>query len=144
MKSTIIIKSFNEPPFCEKEILRYAGCKIPSDDVTMLMKKCIEEARDKISYKLCFRLLPVRIKDSFCDFNFLSLESKNLAENLAGCSEAIVFSATIGIGIDRLITKYSKISPSKALMMQAIGAERIEALCDSFVNDLKKILEYDF
>ena len=44
--------------------------------------------------------------------------------------------ATVGVGIDRLIAKYSRISPSKALMLQAIGAERIEALCNAFCNDL--------
>ena len=37
-----------------------------------------------------------------------------------------------------MITKYSEISPLKALIFQGIGAERIEALCDSFCDDIKK------
>ena len=36
--------------------------------------------------------------------------------------------------------KYSKISPSKALMFQALGAERIESLCDTFCNDMNNEL----
>ena len=34
--------------------------------------------------------------------------------------------------------KYSKISPVKALIFQAIGAERIEKLCDVFCKDIAK------
>ena len=35
-------------------------------------------------------------------------------------------------GIDRLLTKYARLSPARALLLQGIGAERIEALCDAF------------
>jgi cobalamin-dependent methionine synthase I len=38
--------------------------------------------------------------------------------------------------MDRLIAKYSSISPAKALMMQAIGTERIESLCNTFCRDV--------
>ena len=46
--------------------------------------------------------------------------------------------ATVGIALDRLIAKYSRISPAKALLLQALGAERIEALCDTFCDDIQK------
>ena len=59
-----------------------------------------------------------------------------LSKNLKDCSSVIVFAATIGVEIDRLIAKYGRISPSKALVIQAIGAERIEALCDEFCSDI--------
>ena len=36
--------------------------------------------------------------------------------------------------------KYNAISPAKAFMLQAIGAERIEALCDIFEQDIKQEL----
>ena len=58
--------------------------------------------------------------------------SKNLAHVMRDCTGAVMFAATIGVGIDRLIAKYNRISPSKALIMQALGAERVEALCDLF------------
>ena len=45
-------------------------------------------------------------------------------------------SATVGIGIDRIIAKYGALSPSKALIFQAIGAERIESLCDTLQRDI--------
>ena len=35
-----------------------------------------------------------------------------------------------------MIAKYGAISPSRAFMLQAIGAERIEALCNKFNSEI--------
>ena len=56
-----------------------------------------------------------------------------------GCDSVIIFAATVGIGIDRLVHKYSKLSPAKALIFQSIGTERIEALCDVLTEDIKSL-----
>lgn len=138
MNPIIITKTYKEPIFCEKEILRYAGCKKADDEVVSLLKLCINEAREKLIYKVCYSEFPVFVKGDCCDFRFFSLHSENLAHNLTGCKSVIIFAATVGIEIDRLISKYSRISPSKALMMQAIGTERVEALCDAFCEDIKE------
>ena len=50
----------------------------------------------------------------------------------------VVFGATVGLAIDRLIARYGHISPVKALFFQAIGAERIEAVCDLFCADIQR------
>ena len=50
----------------------------------------------------------------------------------------MIFAATVGFEIDRLIMKYTRLSPSHALMLSALGAERIEALCVAFCEDIKK------
>ena len=123
----IIVKTYNEPQFCEKEILRYAGCRNEDSEVLELVRSCINEVRGKLSYKVCHRELDMPIET----------RSKMLLKNLENCSSVIIFAATIGVEIDRLIAKYGRISPSRALMMQAIGAERIEALCDEFCKDLE-------
>ena len=47
-----------------------------------------------------------------------------------------MFAATVGVGIDRLITRYSIVSPARSLMLQAIGTERAEALCDLFCREI--------
>lgn len=134
----ILTKTFSEPPFCEKEILRYAGCKSPSPDISALLHSCLEEVRPKLSYKVCYRELPVTVTEDVCDFEVFAFTSKNLAQNLKEAKSVILFAATVGTQIDRLISKYGRISPAKGLMLQAIGAERIEALCDAFCDDLKK------
>ena len=57
---------------------------------------------------------------------------------MKGCDEVIIFAATVGIGIDRLISKYGHVSESKALFMQALGAERVESLCDLFNSEMNE------
>lgn len=135
MNSVILSKTYDEPPFCEKEILRYLRCKEADSETAALLKACIKEARDRLVYKVCYRELPVEINGDHCDFGAFCLKSKNLASNLKGCKKAVVFAATVGVETDRLIAKYGSISPSKALMFQAIGTERVEALCDAFCEN---------
>ncbi|MBO7304960.1 MAG: Vitamin B12 dependent methionine synthase activation subunit, partial [Clostridia bacterium] len=54
------------------------------------------------------------------------------------CSEVVVFAATVGIEIDRLIKKYNSVSPSRALVLSAVGTEAIESLADAFSADISK------
>jgi len=131
-------KMYDAPPINRKEILRYAGCAKADEATASLMEDCLCEAADALTYKVCFGELSAAIEGEICDFGMFSLSSGNLARNLSGCPRVILFAATVGVGIDRLIHKYSRIAPSRALMMQAIGAERIEALCDLFCADMEK------
>ena len=69
------------------------------------------------------------------------MDSEPLRAYFAPCQKKIVFAATVGVETDRLIAKYSRISPAKALLFQAIGTERVEALCNAFCARLEQ--EYD-
>ena len=133
-----VTKTYLSPPFCEREILRYAGVETADGEVFSLLDSCLKEVRDKFVYKVCYREFSVRVSGCDCDFGEFRLRSKSLAQNLSGCDKAIVFAATVGVEIDRLIAKYGRLSPSKALMLQAIGTERIEALCDVFCKTLEE------
>ncbi len=133
---TVLTKTFEELPFCRKEILRYAGCKAATNDVTELIESCIAEVRSKLSYKVCWCNLSVIVNDNVCDFGAFHISSADLAKCLKTSTEVVLFGATIGVEIDRLIAKYGRISPSRALMLQAIGAERIETLCDAFCEEI--------
>jgi cobalamin-dependent methionine synthase I len=66
----------------------------------------------------------------------LAKESLAFAKFLDGKDEAVLFAATVGLGVDRLIHRYASVSPVKALLFQAIGAERIETLCEAFCKEL--------
>lgn len=136
MNISVLLKNYNQPDFCEKEILRYAGCS-SADCMTLdLMNSCIAEVKPILVYKTCYTRLSVKITGDICDFGVFKFKSQDLAKNLFDVSEVIVFAATVGVGLDRLIAKYSRLSPSRALMLQAIGAQRIEAVCDAFCKDL--------
>ncbi len=139
MERIVYIKSYNPPKIDKNEILRY--CKAVADDATLyLVDDCIGEAEDKLSYKVCYARSFVKIEEDNVDLGFCSVKSHSLARCLEGCCEIIVFAATVGMGIDRLINRYSIISPSRAVIFQALGSERVEALCDAFCKDLKNSL----
>lgn len=121
-----------------KEILRYAGVKQSDNEILSLIESCINEIKEKLSFRVCYRVLSVNINEDVCDFGDFKVNSKDLAKNLKDSEQVLIFASTIGIEIDRIIAKYSRISPSKALIFDALGAERIEALCDSFCEEFSK------
>lgn len=123
----IYTKTYDAPPVDRREILRYAGVRGDAPEIEAILDECIKESEGKLTYKLCYVEFPV----SFFD----SVDSKDMKKHLEGCNKVILFAATVGIGIDRLIARYASVSPTKSLLFQAIGAERIEALCDEFNSD---------
>ena len=131
----IFTRNYSAPEISLKEVLRYAG----GGDSAMILE-CIKEAEDLLSYNVCFAVLDASVNGETVDLGFTSIKSKNLSKNLEGCTKAVVFAATVGVGIDRLIAKYNRISPARAVCLQALGSERVEALCDEFEKDIKKEL----
>lgn len=135
MNDVVLTKIYNAPPVRTDEILRYSGCG-RADGATMdLLRSCVDEAQEILQYKVCFIELPAAVSDGVCDFGSFRLRSANLAKCLSGCRRALLFAATVGPRIDRLIAKYGRIAPARALLLQALGAERVESLCDLFCGD---------
>ena len=140
MKPIVLTKTFSLPPVNYSEALRYARTNTSDASSVRLLEECIRELGDvegKVSYcKLC-----AKKEDDTTDFGYFSIRSKNLATFFGDEEETILFVATVGLIFDRLVTKYALLSPAKALMFQALGAERVEALCEVFTGFIKG--EYD-
>lgn len=135
---TVITKSYGAPELSKKQILRYAGVKAADEKTCDLLNSVLAEAEGAFIYKVCYMELDLCVSEGISDFGLFKIESHDLAKNLHGCKRVILFAATVGIGIDRLISKYSRTSPAKALLLQALGTERVEALCDLFCEDMKE------
>ena len=123
----------------KKEIFRYAGYSgrfdPKNDQVEKLLSEVIDDCKDDLSYRVCYRIMDLSWEQNSPQLPF-GTDSKNLAKCLEGSSKVIIFAATIGLGIDRKIARYQRISPSKALLLQAYGAERVECLCDAFCKEI--------
>lgn len=135
---TILVKNYAPMPFDKSEILRYAQAKGESPELDLIIDECIGEVSDKLVYKVCYGEFDISVDQPNIDFGFMNVTSKDLSKNLKDCKKTVVFGATVGIELDRLILRYGRISPVKALIFQAIGAERIEALADAFNNEIKE------
>lgn len=130
----VYTESLANLPYDKAEILRYSGTREVSKEIDALLEECLKEIEGKITNRICYCEFDILEYENGLDLGFVRTDSKLLKRHLKGCDRIVLFAATIGIEIDRLIAKYSRFSPAKALMLQAIGAERIESLCNAF-ND---------
>ena len=136
--SAVLTLNVQDLPYDRSEILRYCGAKKGTRQITDLMEDCITEMTGKVSNRICFAEFGIEDCGGYFDLQFAKTDSSLVKKHLKNCKSVILFGATIGIEIDRLIGKYGVISPSRALMLQSIGAERIEALCNYFENKIKE------
>ena len=137
MEGVVYARAFDAPPVSMDEALRYAGARGSADaEVSALARECLALAEGALEYKVCWCEVSLRREPEGVDLGFTRTGSKALGRCLAGCDSAVVFAATVGMGLDRLIHRAQTTSPARALMLQALGAERIEALCDAFCRDL--------
>ena len=128
----ISVITVEPPPWDTREIMRYARVKEEDEHLAALLRECITEAEPVLTYKVSYSVVDVKRDGERISFGTVHTGSSTVSRALTGCDKALVFAVTVGTPFDRLIAKYSKLSPTKALLLQAIGAERAEALCDSF------------
>ena len=127
-----LVKSYFLPSVDRREVLRYAGIRSSSgetDELILRLDEAIALAEPKLNPRICFCELDI----SECDFG----SSVDIKKHLRDSHRVIFFAATLGIDLDRLILKYSVLSPATALLLESLGNERIEALCDLFCEDMQ-------
>ena len=138
--NTVYVKSYKPKEPCRREILRYAGA--PCDlGISEMLDACLSELEGRLSFKACYGEFPVALCDGYLDFGFMKVSSNALKKRLEGCKSAVIFAATVGIEIDRLVKRYTPLSEAKALIINAIGIERVEALCDAFCEDIEEKMQ---
>ena len=136
--STVYTRIYDAPPINRKEILRYAGAKQTSEELDALVDSCLAQVNDKLFYKVCYAKFDISFNEDSIDLGFMKSSSRDLRKNLSGCDSIVLFAATVGLTLDRLIARYGAVSPTKSLIFDAIGAERIESLCDAFNREISQ------
>lgn len=142
-ESTVFVKRYtgDDSRFAvnEQEILRYAG--YPVKDMDEELRHLLDQVREELlyafSYQVCYRRMEITWQEDQPLLPF-SVTSQDLAKCLRGSREIILFAATVGLEIDRYIARYQRISETKALLLQAYGAERVECLCNAFCQEIKE------
>ena len=126
----IIQKNYAAPATDRRELLRYASARAEEASITVLADSVIAEASPHLTYRLAYRELTVY------ELGDAGLAHPAILERLADAGSVIVVAATVGLALDRLIARAEVHSPSRALMLDALGAERVEALLDTFSEEL--------
>lgn len=133
--SGVLIKRYGGAPVNLREIYRYAGGSAEHADLCKAVEDCLLELADALSFSVCYRELEIKRQDGVLDLGFAKTDSKNLSDLLLECERILLFAATIGPMPDRMLLKYGRVSPLKALVTDAVGSERVESLCELFVKE---------
>lgn len=124
----------------EQEILRYLGHRnqVVPDSVRQLIEECKAELERSAQPRSIWRSYPLTITDIDIQFAGVTTDSKNLAYNLRGCEEILLFGATLGSQVDILLQRYGKLQVSKAVILQATSVAMLETYCDQINEELRQ------
>ena len=120
------------------EVCRYLGYRggaRPEGEAEAQVRACIQQVEQAAQPRAVSRLFPLtRLGGNKLALGPLEVESAALARNLLGCEQVVLFAATLGLEVDRLIARAAAGRVSQGAICQAAGAALIEAYCDQ-VND---------
>lgn len=134
--TAVQVKSVPLPPVDFREVLRYAACRGSDREVLQLARWAAAEAGPCLHGRVCWRETDITIRNDTVYMDGAAFPSKKLTERLTGCQRAVVFAATVGLELDRLMARYGRLAPARGLMLQSLGTERIEALCNRFEAEM--------
>lgn len=124
------------PAWNKREIARYSGWRGEIGGLEQTIDSCIAEASSVLQYRAVYSRVPVVRDGDVLRLGALSCRSETLLRALSGAAEAVLFAVTVGAGFDRLLQRYSRLSPARAVVLQGLGTERVESLCDSLCEML--------
>lgn len=139
---------YETPSINATEWLRYSCIPVyeqeravEDPELSASMEKALALVMKELQFRVGFMVVPIGWGED--GFPILPFEQKSekLRNNLQGCNKAVLFAATVGSGIDRLIRRYEKADPKMGLLLQGLGAERVESLCDAFDAEVKACAE---
>ena len=115
----------------KKMACRFMGYKNDNEAPEGLYEECLKEYLSVASFKACYRKSSLKFgDDGEIVFDFGTVKSRDLTKNLQGCKYAYIFAVTSGIGVDRLLMRYKKTDPLKAMIIDCIASSGIECRCD--------------
>ena len=98
--------------FDRAEALRYMGYRGSEPDAAVgeSLTRCAAELQQAVSPKSITARFPLRfLSDTTMQIADVTIESRNLARNLKGCTGVYLMAVTLGVGPDRLITRASAV-----------------------------------
>ncbi len=121
------------------EVCSYLGMAGATHDTLQdEIDDCIKEMLSVITFRACYECYKITASGKRLDLGFAEVESADLSERLKGCSKIILLTATLGIGADRLIARYSLTEPSRAVILQAVASATIEACLDRLCTEFSR------
>lgn len=124
-----------------EEVLRYLGYN--EQEIEPEMKKMIEECSTLVMKNTSTRYVYSIVDIAFFDYGInitgtnLFLLGKSISRHLKECKKCILFAATLGPQIEKLMMQTMAKSPAKAVIMDACATAAIENICDVLENKIR-------
>ena len=123
-----------------RETARYMGYKHgaePSEAICELIEEAYKELCKVITPKYIYKEYDfIRTEDGII-IDGIEFKSKKLLNHLRNSTSVILFGATIGVGADTLVRKYSVTDVAMTSVVHCVGASLVENLCDIACEELK-------
>lgn len=115
-----------------REICRYMGVLgEPDEALKALAEKAAAEVSAAAVPKQVSRRVSLSLEaENIVHLGELTVVSRSLYQHLEGSSEAFLFAATLGTGVDLLLRRSTLSGMGQAVAVQAAAAALIEAFCD--------------
>ncbi|MBQ2729247.1 MAG: hypothetical protein IJF69_00570 [Clostridia bacterium] len=103
---------------------------VPTDFDRSATKEVEKALISAVDCKLSARRVPIIREDGALIVGSIKIQSSNLSYALDDSKEAFVFGVTLGMGVERLLLRLSKLSVSEHYMADALASAYAEAAID--------------
>ncbi|MCI8422812.1 MAG: methionine synthase [Lawsonibacter sp.] len=121
------------------EALRYMGCPPEKADPATreLAEHCAAELLPVLRPRWAYRVFQISQERAGVRLDCgLLLPGDDLKAHLEGCTQAVLFCATLGAGTDALIRRTECLDMSRALALDCCASAAVEGVCDQIEGEL--------
>ena len=121
------------------EILKYLGFhgQELTEEIAAQIKRCTDEVLAAATPRLTYRQAPL-VDGAVLGVTFVG---RDIPQMLAPCEEAVLFGATLGPGVERLMMRYEVTNAADSVIMDACASTAIENICNNFESDMRSAVE---
>lgn len=128
-----------------KEAVRYLGYGNHAIDgrTLALISSSFQELEEAAGRRSIYRIFDVSQEEEALLIGTLKINSKNLRRNLKSCEKAYILAATLGVGVDTLLRRYTLTDMARVVILQACAAAMLEEYLDGCQEILSREQEKD-
>lgn len=101
--------------------------------------QCLEVLKSVVNCKFSSTRVPVKICGDIIDCGFGEFKSSTLVKNLKDSREVFIFAVTLGMGVDRLLSRLSALSAAEYFITDALAS----ALAEAAMNEAERRVKGD-
>ena len=121
------------------EILKYLGFRGQelTEEIAAQIRRCTDEVLAAATPRLTYRHAPLE-DGAVLGVTFAG---NDIPRMLEPCEEVVLFGATLGPGVERLMMRYEVVNAADSVIMDACASTAIENICNNFESNMRRTVE---